>query len=433
MAKDYSFFLSYARNDAQGNLWLNKFYKDLVRDVRSYAALPSTLAEKDIGFVDDTGLENGTQWPIELAEALQSSKVLVCLYSRSYFNSQWCGKEFQVFLDRVKASVGRGGAKLPPLIQPVLWDAPVDLPRFQKIVGDLSLQHGNAALGAAYARDGLAQLIRLGQAEEYERFLIGFRRVVVDVANAHPLPPLGGLKPWSEVKSAFDPEATPATTPTGGLPDAVPLPTYFGPRVAWFVYVAGRDQSYAGIRTRVDCYGDQGGALWKPYLPPDTGSEVGIIAQKIVASRNMLRETLPVSKRLVEHLRQAEKTNTIVLLIVDPWSLKLGDFQMPLNALDEQLLFNCGVVIIWNEQDAETAQEQVDLRQRIEDTFARYSVSQDIFFRPSVKSEAELEAELAAAIESVSKKIMKRAKPLRPVDTTGGSFPKLDVPTGVLK
>jgi FxsC-like protein len=433
MAKDYWFFLSYARNDAQGNPWLNRFYEDLARDVRSFASVPSTLTAKDIGFIDDIGLENGTQWTVELTEALQTSKVLVCLYSRSYFNSQWCGKEFRVFLDRLKAFVGQTGAKLPPLIQPVLWDAPEDLPPIPKLVQDLALQHANAEFGEAYVKEGLAQLIRLRKEEEYERFLLAFRRRVVKVAQSSALPPLGEWKPWTEVRSAFDPEATPATTPTDGLPEAVPLPVNFGPRVAWFVYVAGRDQSYAGVRTRVDCYGDQGGALWKPYFPPDTGNEAGIIAQKIVTGRNMLRETLPVSKKLVEHLRDAEKTNTIVLLIVDPWSLKLSDFQAPLNLLDQQLLFNCGVVVIWNEQDAETTREQDDLRKRIEKTFERYSVSQDIFFRPSVKSEAELEAELAAAIESVSKKIMKRAKPLRPVDNTSVAFPKLDVPTRALK
>jgi hypothetical protein len=94
---------------------------------------------------------------------------------------------------------------------------------------------------------------------------------------------------------------------------------------------------------------------------------------------------------------------------------------------------NCGVIIVWNDQDPETQAKRDDLRRRIEATFASTIVSEQIFFRDSVKSETELEKEMCDAVESVSKKIMKRAKLLRPVDITGGSLPKLDVPGGGMK
>lgn len=435
MGKDYWFFLSYARNDAQdGDPWLKDFYERLARDVKAAAGLPSTTRLEDIGFIDYEGIESGTQWTDELAEALQSSKVLVCLWSRSYFSSPWCGKEFQVFLNRINSyRDSQPRQAWPPLMQAVLWDRPAKLPQpIPKVLDDLKLQYRHADFGQTYAEEGLAYLMRRKEEPEYQTFSLEFRERVVQAAKDHPLPRLEHLEPWEIVESAFHPAAQAMNTPPQVLPANSPLPLYSGPEVAWIVYVAGRNQDYAGIRNTCQCYGSIGGALWRPYLPP-SDLQVGRFTQRIVESRGFLRETLPLSRRLIDHLRNAQETNTLVLLIVDPWSLQLDQFRLPLSDLDRANLVNCGVIIVWNDQDPETRAKRDDLRKRIEATFANTIVSEQIFFRDSVKSEAELEKELCDAIESVSKKIMKRAKLLRPIDNTGGSLPKLDVPGGGMK
>jgi FxsC-like protein len=433
MAKDYWFFLSYSRNDAQdGDPWLKLFYQQLARDVKAVAQLPTNTKIEDIGFIDDQGIEGGTQWTAELAEALQSSRVLVCLYSRSYFNSQWCGKEFQVFLRRVRALASQQGGAWPPLILPVLWDRPAKLPQpFPKVIEDLKLQYQHADFGQTYAEEGLAYLMRREEKQPYQTFCLEFRERVVRAAKSYPLPRLAQLDPWEAVESAFHSPSPPLPTPQGTLPDTVPLPQSYGPDVAWLVYVAGRDEDYLGVRGQCTCYG-AGGALWKPYLPPsDRGA--GKITQRVVDSSGYLRETLPLSKRLLADLRSAEEKNTLVLLIVDPWSLQLEQFRSPLADLDRANLVNCGVIIVWNDQDFETQQKRDELRRGIETTFLNTLVTEQIYFRDGVNSEADLEKELSAAIESVNRKIMKRFKLLRPVDLSGGALPKIPVPTGVPK
>jgi hypothetical protein len=229
MSKDYWFFLSYARNDAQGDPWLREFYERLARDVSRAAGLSSGLKPEDIGFIDDKGIESGTQWTQELAEALQSSRVFVCLFSRSYFNSEWCGKEFQVFRDRVQAYVdAHPGLKWPPLILPVLWDRPDKLPKpFPKIVEDLRLQYVEAAFGQMYAQEGLYYIIRMGEEKEYQRFLLEFRECIVRAAMAYPLPGPGQSQPWAGVANPFRPQTRTVPPPVSVLA-AIPSPLQGG-------------------------------------------------------------------------------------------------------------------------------------------------------------------------------------------------------------
>jgi len=60
-------------------------------------------------FVDTKVIEAGHIWPQELAAGLGSTKVMVCLWSRSYFDSPWCLAELSHMLHRQDDN---GGARL---------------------------------------------------------------------------------------------------------------------------------------------------------------------------------------------------------------------------------------------------------------------------------------------------------------------------------
>src|SRR5215213_1686004 len=143
---NYYFFLSYSRRDAAGGEYLKKFYEDLALGVGAKLGLPSSTKKTEIGFFDETGNEPGDHWPSNIAEALRTSKVFVCLYSRGYFNSTYCGREFQLFLDRVnkyKASHPEL-TTAPPLILPVLWDSPDRLPKLlPEIINEVQYTHSD--------------------------------------------------------------------------------------------------------------------------------------------------------------------------------------------------------------------------------------------------------------------------------------------------
>src|SRR5258708_32870110 len=94
------FFFSYARGDLDPKGpedVLVKFYNALDRQIREL------LGERDLepGFRDQT-IPNGNKWPDTIATALTTCKLLVAMYSPSFFNSDYCGKEWAVFSTRRK-------------------------------------------------------------------------------------------------------------------------------------------------------------------------------------------------------------------------------------------------------------------------------------------------------------------------------------------
>ena len=100
-------FVSYSRRDAlelgkMENEWFVQFRHDLLRDVAREAHLPTIVPPERVGFYDRENIHNGDRWTDALADALQTSRVIVCMFSANYFLSANCGREFQVFRDRVR-------------------------------------------------------------------------------------------------------------------------------------------------------------------------------------------------------------------------------------------------------------------------------------------------------------------------------------------
>src|SRR5262245_44919752 len=117
----HPFFLSYARVDA------HKIEKGRRQPDPTFEAFLDRLSQRVTqltgegpGFVD-RNIEIGEDWRDDLAEALATSKTMVCLYSPSYFKSETCGKEMQVFLDRRRRYIRENVGKKPANIIPVIW------------------------------------------------------------------------------------------------------------------------------------------------------------------------------------------------------------------------------------------------------------------------------------------------------------------------
>ena len=170
---DYWFFLSYSRVD--NDAYLRQFFEDLAQEVRGNAGLKLNLDE--IGFFDQRGIQVGDTWDAKLADAIQTSRVMICTYTNGYFKSEWCGKEFQIFRSRIDEYMKSLGQEIlpPPLIIPVLWHPPN---LFRKSIptplADLNIQYTHAELGESYAREGLRQLVRMKDSkykDEYGDFL----------------------------------------------------------------------------------------------------------------------------------------------------------------------------------------------------------------------------------------------------------------------
>ena len=89
-------FISYRREPIAWTEWTREHFKTLM-----LAYLQQDLARQPDVFVDD-GIEEGSEWPKELARHLATSRVMVAVFSGDYFSSDWCLHELDLMLGRSK-------------------------------------------------------------------------------------------------------------------------------------------------------------------------------------------------------------------------------------------------------------------------------------------------------------------------------------------
>lgn len=95
----YHVFVS---NSSRDRLAFDKKY--FTRFVKEFRERLLVLLGLDPGksavFVDEREIEWGDDWHESLQDAVCSTRSLLCLISPSYLKSDWCGREYQVFLCR---------------------------------------------------------------------------------------------------------------------------------------------------------------------------------------------------------------------------------------------------------------------------------------------------------------------------------------------
>jgi FxsC-like protein len=401
---DYYYFMSYARRDGSDG-YVRKFWDDLSNQIARVEGLPSNLKPKDIGFFDRAGIIEGKPWPPTLIEALQKSKVLVCLYSPSYFNSVACGKEFKVFQSRLAAqsSTSFQETDTPPLIIPILWDCPRN--RSLDVPGSVSHIQMKEEQLTSSSPASLYELMRNSSYISRRReFIRSLAEWIAELANTYTIPSLSKVPPLDQIESAFvsTAQAPPASLPSDNT----------GPGVAKFVFVAGRRNELERIRKHVDAYGREGGSRWRPYLD----DEVWLISQRAATDQRVQFSHVPVDKDLLEKLRRAEKDQEIVLLLVDPWSLKLDTYEQHMRKLDMETFFNSEILIPWNEEDEETGPRHDELQAHLKEILnRRYVALNMIGLRDAIGSADELQQELVEAISRLGDRIRQQGRPYREV------------------
>ena len=246
--------------------------------------------------------------------------------------------------------------------------------------------------------------------DEYREFLDTYARTLVLEAQKPRVPGLEVMPPIGEIRNAFEINEGSSPAPgDGGAPN-------LGPGAAQFLFIAGTDAELREVRERVEAYGPEGGRDWRPFHP-DIPRPVGVISQGVAADAELYYEQLPLGDDLLARLRAAEQTNTIVLILVDPWSAELNRYRERLTAFDQANFINCGILVTWNVGDEETASSAQRLRDQIRQSLYRTFVSGGTFVRDSVESAEQLEREVREAIDNIRRKINQHAEVMRPVDS----------------
>jgi len=349
------------------------------------------------------------------------------MYSRGYFNSEWGGIEFQVFRSRVEEYIKDSPGEIgpPPLIIPVLWRPPRLLSgSMPKPLADLNIQYTHADLGEAYAREGLRTLVKQSRTyhDEYDRFLQRIAEKIVAEGEQNRLVPLEDLPPLKNIESAFmRPSAALAAPNTAG---ATVTDDNVGPATALFVYVAGRSIELEAVRPEARSYGTIGGRDWGPWDPPNPRA-IGIIAQEIASAEDIFYEYLPVDDQLVDQLREAEDNNTMVLMVVDPWSIQVPIYRDKMLEDDRNLFANCAVMVVCYEDEQAPGPDKQNLPDHLQNTFFR--TSNTTYFRYPIASLAQFEREVSSAIYEIRRRLMQKVQIDRPVPS-GRALPAVAGP-----
>jgi FxsC-like protein len=409
MAGDW-FFLSYARLDRDTDPFecIKRFYEDLDRAIRRKKVIKAGTA----GFFDGTGIQAGDQWPQALASALSNCRVLVCLYSSAYFNSEYCGKELAVFNSRIDNYLNAAPANttLPRLILPVLLDPPHGLGNIPEPLSDT--QYVDDGYPEIYREEGLAYLLKRNKPElkdAYQDFLDEVEKKLLTM-SALTLPSLQSLPDIKTVQSAF---ARP-TVSNGSAGAASTSSDDSGPRYADFIYVAGKSEEIQPLGRSVANYGTEGELDWKPYLP-DSPDEIGLLAQSAATREGFRYQRMPLDANLLNLIRDAENKNRIVILIVDTWTLRVQKYKQWMEDYDRLNFANCAALIVWNDKDLDTTRERAALIYTVQQTFLHKTRVKDPSLIDNITSPTHLTNTLGATLQKVKAQVIDTNK-LRRID-----------------
>jgi hypothetical protein len=311
------FFASYARADTDYPPFreqMKRFIEDLSAKV---AEKIGGIAREEVCFFDESSIETGAIWTNQLSDALKSIPVGVAIYSPSYFTSKWCGKEFQVFLNRASASQTAPNA--PVGIVPVLWAKCTTLPPCVK-----QIQYLHDAFPLEYKEVGLHQLLSLRvYSDQYQLSLGAIADSIVSTATAtNGLTPLPVLD-LERIQSAWDRSsaADPESHKEGSIAKTC------------FVFISRR------------------GWDWQPYPEKRT---IGAMAQQITGDLGLRYEEIVCDADLPKKLKETRENSVPTILFGDPESLLDRTYSKPMRDYDDLYLLNCGALVPWSE-DSKTS------------------------------------------------------------------------------
>lgn len=410
------FFMSYARADDQYRdaEYVRTFYEDLKSEVATKVKDQSG----SMGFLDQANLKPGDPWPDDIARAVRTCRTFVPVMTARYFTREYCGKEWTIFEERCEPL--RVNGKLPPLIIPVLWVSPVEgeLPSYAM---DLNVTFDPYEVSdeerdklANYAKYGLLYVIKRKNSsyqEVYETILEQLARRIIEVAIQHPLKPLDSdhLPSLKDVKSRFH------TDGSGMVPEVMAsLPS----NRAGFAFVAGVQGEMAGQRNNPQqYYGPNDPREWRPFAP-DESDEIALIAQSVATEEKLICDWITVDQEIVKTLREAEKKNLATILIVDPWTARLAQYQNILNKFDENQFRNCAVLVVWHPNDSEQERNHLRVILQQQALSRRFTAKNDTFFRHKIEAYSQLKSEIARSLRDLEAILARFRSPARPV---GGS------------
>lgn len=210
------FFLSYARTPKRDSSdrtdpdrWVYRLYHDLCDEILQM----TDVQPGEAGFMDREN-KLGAEWSPELMAALKSCRVFVPLYSRRYFESDNCGREWFAFARREVMHRAQDGEAVDAIV-PALWHR-MDREMIPEVAQ--SFQYDHADLGARYCAEGFYGIMKLqNYRRDYQRAVHRLAERIIEIGDrsvAHADDDVRSFdrKDFESLPSAFGPTSAKRTT-----------------------------------------------------------------------------------------------------------------------------------------------------------------------------------------------------------------------------
>jgi TIR domain len=358
------FFFSYAHNDAKGSPHLDAFFQEVSARVRFL-----TGAKED-GYRDELAMRAGEVWSAALARELNATRVMVALYSPSYFQSKVCASELQVFLERRRRYIRENVGKRPGNIIPVLWQVepiPKSLPDFH--YERPRSEDIKETEGVWFVRDD-------GRHKEFKTIAYSVAKRVKEAA-ALDLPRLPQDPVLGGVTSAFEPEPLPPAEfdPQGGAA---------GPQCATFVYASP--------------------PAWRAWPFTPKSDPLLHIAAAVAKGRDLDAHQLtfdPGNPDLLPRLETVRTPNNLVIFLVDGTTLTDPAVATRLREFDAAQHDAVGTLVVWPQAVPGNAQALVG------QVFPKLSNRQPPMFWPQIGEEAAFAKAVAQSLDRLANDALK--------------------------
>jgi FxsC-like protein len=333
------FFFSYAhspsddQDDTDPDVWVDKLYRDLCRHVKGLAELPKGASP---GFIDRQ-LRQGDEWPDQLANALATCRVFVPLYSKRYFRSPHCGREWFAFAMRKVNYLSTNGG-LAGAIIPALWIPLADgmLPKAAS-----SVQYNSPDFDPLYGQHGFYGIMKVRRWQDvYDEAVYLLARRIVEASEVDPpVPP--SLIPYDALSPAFGGHGD-AGLGAGDKPLRI---TVVAP--SWDELPNGRDERY---------YGDDFGT-WNPYYG-DAVRPLAAHAADVAKSLSYTPSLGDLLQHEAELMRREPPPSGPQVLLIDPYATLVRTSREILQKLDALNTPWVQVIVVWSERDLQMKEDR---------------------------------------------------------------------------
>lgn len=403
---DYLYFVSYARDDfyiaASSGLvedpYLKRFFDDLREAVRSKAG----RQQKDrVDYRDTQQIDLGKQWRPDVLDGLQSCRVLLALYTPTFFGRPECGIEVG-FMQRRRRHTYADDKAPHDFILPVIWEMPAQIPAALS-----GVNYFHADLPARYKQYGLKVLARQQRfADDFEQCIAAIASQIDKVRTMAPLPKLPAPPNLATLPDIF-------TTPNAADAVAQPEPIK-GPNGVRFAYVVASKAELAGKGYQA-CYGSRG-EEWQPWSTDDR--MIGVLAPRIATDKRFIPYVINLGEPLASQLNQAQEENTLIVLLVDAWSgCAIARYREYLREYDRQGSVYSAALVVWNDQDTDVAAQRDLLKQRLQYVVLPVNHTRSPpYYHNDIKSAAELEASLQLTLDRLRMDIATKATVFRALE-----------------